>query len=70
VALGSGQPLDAVLASGMTAEGVRCARAALALGRRHEIELPITEAVCQVLFDGLSPHQAVAALLAREARPE
>ncbi|HET8598347.1 MAG TPA: NAD(P)H-dependent glycerol-3-phosphate dehydrogenase [Castellaniella sp.] len=70
VALGSGQPLDAVLASGMTAEGVRCARAALALGRRHEIELPITEAVCQVLFHGLSPHQAVAALLAREARPE
>ncbi|WP_298013123.1 NAD(P)H-dependent glycerol-3-phosphate dehydrogenase [uncultured Castellaniella sp.] len=70
VAIGQGRPLDAILAGGMTAEGVRCARAALALGRRHEIELPITEAVCQVLFEGLSPRQAVAALLAREARSE
>ncbi|MGB6008757.1 NAD(P)H-dependent glycerol-3-phosphate dehydrogenase [Castellaniella sp.] len=70
VAIGQGQPLAAILAGGMTAEGVRCARAALALGQRHEIELPITEAVCQVLFEDLPPHQAVAALLAREARPE
>lgn len=70
IALGQGQSLDAILASGMTAEGVRCARAALALGQQHQIELPITEAVCQVLFEGLSPRQAVAALLAREARPE
>ncbi|WP_322997566.1 NAD(P)H-dependent glycerol-3-phosphate dehydrogenase [Castellaniella sp.] len=70
VAIGQGQPLDAILAGGMTAEGVRCARAALALGQRHAIELPITQAVCQVLFEGLAPHLAVAALLAREARPE
>ncbi|MGB6242324.1 MAG: NAD(P)H-dependent glycerol-3-phosphate dehydrogenase [Castellaniella sp.] len=70
IALGQGQSLDAILASGMTAEGVRCARAALALGQRHQIELPITEAVCQVLFESLPPRQAVAALLAREARSE
>jgi len=70
VAIGQGQQLDAILASGMTAEGVRCAESALALGRRHQIELPITEAVCQVLFQDIPPRQAVAELLAREARSE
>ncbi len=70
VAVGEGRQLEDILAGGMTAEGVRCARAVLALGRRHGIDLPITEAVCHVLFDGLAPHKAVAWLLAREPRPE
>jgi len=70
VAIGEGRRLADILAGGMTAEGVRCARAALALGRRHAVDLPITEAVCRVLFDGLAPREAVAALLAREPRAE
>ncbi len=70
LAIGRGQSLDAILAGGMTAEGVRCARAALALGRQHGLDLPITDVVCQVLFQGLSPRRAVAALLARDPRPE
>ncbi len=70
LAIGQGQTLDAILAQGMTAEGVRCAQAALALGRQHRIDLPITEAVCNVLFHGVAPKQAVTALLAREARAE
>ncbi|NYT25727.1 NAD(P)-dependent glycerol-3-phosphate dehydrogenase [Alcaligenaceae bacterium] len=70
LAIGEGRKLDDVLAGGMTAEGVRCARAALALGTRRGIELPITAAVCQVLFEGLPPREAVAALLARDSRPE
>lgn len=70
LAIGQGRPLEAILKDGMTAEGVRCARAALALGRKHHVDLPITEAVCQVLFDGISPRQAVSSLLAREAKAE
>ncbi|CAM5786555.1 NAD(P)H-dependent glycerol-3-phosphate dehydrogenase [Castellaniella caeni] len=70
IAIGQGRALDAILAGGMTAEGVRCAQAAQTLGKRHGIELPITEAVCQVLFEGVSPKHAVAALLARDARSE
>ena len=70
LALGSGQTLEHILASGMTAEGVRCARAALALGRSHGVDLPITEAVCEVLFNGVAPRHAVSRLLAREARAE
>lgn len=70
LAIGEGRRLDDILAGGMTAEGVRCARAALALGARLGVELPITAAVCSVLFEGQSPSTAVAALLARDSRPE
>ncbi len=70
VAVGEGRRLEDILAGGMTAEGVRCARAALELGSRHALDLPITEIVCRVLFDGLAPREAVAALLTREPRPE
>lgn len=70
LAIGKGMSLDEILAGGMTAEGVRCARAALALGKRLGVELPITDAVCQVLFEGQPPRSAVAALLSRDSRPE
>ncbi|NGM86661.1 NAD(P)-dependent glycerol-3-phosphate dehydrogenase [Parapusillimonas sp. SGNA-6] len=70
LAIADGRSLDDILATGMTAEGVRCARAAQALGRRHHIDLPITDAVCRVLFEGLAPRQAVSELLGREARSE
>lgn len=70
VAIGQGRHLSDVLADGMTAEGVRCAQAAMALGQQHSVDLPITESVCRVLFDGLTASEAVAELLAREPRPE
>src|SRR5690606_31788317 len=69
VAIGEGKTLEQALAGGITAEGARCARAALALGQHMGVELPITQAVCQVLFEGLSPRKAVSSLLALEARP-
>ncbi|OZI68124.1 NAD(P)H-dependent glycerol-3-phosphate dehydrogenase [Bordetella genomosp. 1] len=68
--IGAGRKLDDILASGMTAEGVRCARAALARAQAMGVELPITEAVCAVLFEGVAPMTAVSALLARDARAE
>ncbi|WP_088158422.1 NAD(P)H-dependent glycerol-3-phosphate dehydrogenase [Achromobacter xylosoxidans] len=68
--IGAGRKLADILASGITAEGVRCARAALDRARAIGVELPITEAVCAVLFDGVAPMTAVSALLARDARHE
>ena len=68
--IGAGRKLADILASGITAEGVRCARAALERARAIQVELPITEAVCAVLFDGVAPMTAVSALLARDARYE
>lgn len=68
--IGAGRKLVDILASGVTAEGVRCARAALERARAINVELPITEAVCAVLFEGVAPMTAVSALLARNARDE
>ncbi len=69
--LAKGEALDAILAAlGHVAEGVYCARAARALARAHQIDAPITEAVCAVLFDNVAPHDAVDALLRRDAGVE
>lgn len=68
--IGAGRTLSDILASGITAEGVRCALAARERARKLNIELPITEAVCAVLFEGVAPKMAVSTLLAREARYE
>ncbi|CAM3382651.1 Glycerol-3-phosphate dehydrogenase [NAD(P)+] [Bordetella sputigena] len=68
--IGAGRKLDDILAGGVTAEGVRAARSALARARALNVDLPITAAVCAVLFDGVSPMTAVSTLLARDARPE
>lgn len=69
--LAKGEPLDAILAGlGHVAEGVACCRAVRDSARRVGVELPITEAVSAVLFDGSAPRDAVAALLAREPRVE
>ena len=53
--IGAGRKLADILASGITAEGVRCAQAALDRARAAGVELPITEAVCAVLFEGVAP---------------
>lgn len=69
--LAEGLPLERILAElGHVAEGVHSARAALALAARYAVEMPITEAVCAVLFEGLAPMRAVDSLLAREPRRE
>lgn len=70
LALARGQSLDDLLASGLTAEGVRCAQAAYAIAQQHQLEAPITKAVCDVLFHGLAPLDAVQQLLTRVARLE
>lgn len=70
LAIAKGQSLADILSSGMTAEGVRSARDTLKRARSLNIEMPITEAVCQILFDNISPRQAVQQLLNREAKQE
>ena len=70
IAIGRGQTLDALLASGLTAEGARCAQAVKLRARALGIEMPITEAVCSVLFDRTKPLEAVTRLLSRAATSE
>lgn len=69
--LASGKSLDEILASRRTvAEGIQTARAALALGERLGVELPIAQEVASVLFEGKSPGNAVSDLMVRELKPE
>ncbi len=51
-------------------EGVEMAKAALKLGQKHNVELPITKQVHDVLFSGKPPRQAMRELMERELRPE
>lgn len=69
--LASGKTLAQILADlGHVAEGVRCAQAVAALAAKHGVDMPITRAVCAVLFEGLGVADAVAQLLQRDARDE
>lgn len=69
--LAAGKSLDQILAElGHVAEGVRCAQAVADLAASHGVEMPITRAVCAVLFEGLAVSDAVARLLQRDARDE
>jgi glycerol-3-phosphate dehydrogenase (NAD(P)+) len=71
VRLAQGKALDAVLAElGHVSEGVASARAALAHARAMQVEMPITESVCAVLFQARAPREAVQQLLARDPRSE
>ncbi len=71
VRLGRGESLDAVLKESRTvAEGVRTAAAACGLARKHGIEMPITQAMAAVLFEGLAPREAVRLLMERSAKDE
>lgn len=54
----------------MVAEGVRTAAATRALAHRYGIEMPITEAVNTILFEGKKPADAVRELMTRAAKQE
>ena len=71
VELGRGRSAAEIVA-GMkaVAEGVRTAGAARILGRRYQLELPITEQVVAVIEGRTSPAVAVTELMDRPQRPE
>lgn len=69
--LARGEKLEAILGDlGHIAEGVNSAAEVVRLAQNMDVEMPITRAVCQVLFEGLPPGKAVDALLNREPRAE
>jgi len=71
VELGQGRQLADILAGmHMVAEGVRTTGAALALGARHGLELPITAQMSTVLDGRVSPLEAVEILMGRRQRAE
>ncbi|MBD5136445.1 MAG: NAD(P)-dependent glycerol-3-phosphate dehydrogenase [Lachnospiraceae bacterium] len=54
----------------MVVEGVYSAKAALALGKKYNVQLPIIEKVNEILFEGLDAGQAVSDLMLRNKTVE
>ena len=69
--IGQGRSLDEVVDSmSMVAEGVRTTQSIHDLAQRYSIEMPITEAVYAILFEGREPGEMVEELMTRSAKRE
>jgi len=71
LALGQGKDvLTAQKDIGQVVEGYRNTKEVYALAKRLGVDMPITEQVYKVLYQGVTPHEAARALLAREQKSE
>nr|WP_324802815.1 NAD(P)H-dependent glycerol-3-phosphate dehydrogenase [Stackebrandtia sp.] len=71
VALGRGKSLaEAQEITKQTAEGVKSCRSIRDLARAYGVEMPITEQVEKVCYEGLSPQRAVRDLMSRDTTSE
>ncbi len=69
--LGQGQPLPQILAGmQMVAEGVKTSRAVHLLAQRLGVDMPLVDAVYRVLYEQLSPKEAIKKLMSRELKDE
>ncbi len=69
--LGQGLSLERILSEmNNVAEGVKTAEAAYSMAQTYKVELPISEAVYQVLYKGLHPGKAVKQLMSRPLTTE
>lgn len=55
---------------GMVVEGVYTCVSALQLSKQHQVPIPITEVVYQIIYQNLKPQEAVAALMQRAIKEE
>ncbi len=71
IALAEGHSLDHILNElGMVAEGVQTSKAAYQLSKKVGVELPITDVVYRILFEGLKPQIALHSLMTRSLKSE
>lgn len=71
ILIGQGKTLDeAVEEIGMVVEGVKACRAFHELQKSVDIEMPITEALYKILFEGVSAKQVVTSLMQRDKKSE
>jgi glycerol-3-phosphate dehydrogenase (NAD(P)+) len=69
--LGKGRRLKDILQGmRMVAEGIRTTKALRALAREREVEMPITDKVYEILYEGKDPREAVIELMSRDPRSE
>jgi glycerol-3-phosphate dehydrogenase (NAD(P)+) len=71
IKLSQGQKLERILQDMMmVAEGVETVKAAIALGQKYQLELPICEAVYSLLYEDKDPRQGVMDLMTRALKEE
>lgn len=71
IALGKGHILENVIKEiGQVVEGVTTAKEVVALAKKQNVDMPITEQVYNVLYNNASPQQAVNALFNRAIKKE
>jgi len=69
--LAKGYTLNEILSSmEMIAEGVNTTRSAYQLSHKMNVDMPITDHIHQVLFEGLSPREGVITLMTRSPKSE
>lgn len=69
--IGQGMALDEVLSNmGMVVEGIRTTKAAHFLSEKHDVQMPITDVLYKVLFEGLDPRTGVEQLMGRVRKNE
>lgn len=71
ILIGKGYTMEEAMAEvKMVVEGVYSAKAALQLAQKYQVEMPIIEQVCAVLFEGVPAVEAVDVLMNREGKSE
>ncbi|MBA2663616.1 MAG: NAD(P)-dependent glycerol-3-phosphate dehydrogenase [Bradymonadaceae bacterium] len=71
VKLGQGMSLEQILAETNTvAEGIKTSQSVYNLAAKYNVEMPISEQVYKVIYEGKNTHQAVADLMNRSLKPE
>jgi glycerol-3-phosphate dehydrogenase (NAD(P)+) len=65
-----GTPEAAIRQIGQVVEGYRAAGILREVARRHELDLPICEGICRILFDGADATEVVRELMRRPPRAE
>jgi glycerol-3-phosphate dehydrogenase (NAD(P)+) len=69
--LGRGEALEDILAvTTQVAEGVKSCESVLALARKFDVDMPITEHVAAVVHDGMHPQEMVRRLMSRDTKSE
>lgn len=71
LALGQGKSISqAKQEIGQVVEGIGTTEEVMRLAKQHQVEMPITEHIWQIINDKLSIKQALESLMARELKPE
>jgi glycerol-3-phosphate dehydrogenase (NAD(P)+) len=69
--IGKGQTMEEINSSmKMIAEGVYTTQAAISLGTKYNVEIPITEQVYKILFENIRPLDAIKDLMTRQSKSE